>query len=593
MAYARICRLAVGMLVSLGLIGSIPAQAKVPGEVDRGRTIILNGKTIDVAWLRWREGSRLRVGIADMGLREWFGVRLFDNSSLQSQPVNWTGNPNAPSLNLVARFDGKYRYLDVTDRLTSFQWQPQISNGKLTIALPPSKVVAISPSQATDRQQISVKIDRFVPWRLSQSPTEGFLTIQAAAISRLISPPTPTTTPSTPSSPTDPGDDITQTNTRFRVSSNGKETVIQFPIPVGSRAIAQSVGTKEIRLDIAPDARLPVKIQWAPSIVWRHEWTIVNNKRFPIDAIEIDPTSTAQLRPIVAGSSTLTGIEPLIKLAAREEAAIAINGGYFNRIRQFPLGALALRGNWLSSPILNRGTIAWRNWREYSFLRPQWQETVRFDNSAPQAVYGLNSGYPQAGIARYTSQWNSNYIPLQANETIAIVGGGKITNVLSNLQPTSPPIPVTRNEYLLVWRGSPTTVPQIGANVNVIPKLLPPGNDRFSHFMGAGPMLIQRRQIVLDAASEGFSASFATGEADRSAIAIAPNGKWWLVTAGMRVGGKGPTLTEWAQILRQMGATEALNLDGGSSTSLYLGGHLVNRSPATAARVHNAIGIFF
>jgi len=41
-----------------------------------------------------------------------------------------------------------------------------------------------------------------------------------------------------------------------------------------------------------------------------------------------------------------------------------------------------------------------------------------------------------------------------------------------------------------------------------------------------------------------------------------------------------------------MGCIHALNLDGGSSTSLYLGGQLLDRSPNTAARVHNGIGIF-
>jgi exopolysaccharide biosynthesis protein len=46
-----------------------------------------------------------------------------------------------------------------------------------------------------------------------------------------------------------------------------------------------------------------------------------------------------------------------------------------------------------------------------------------------------------------------------------------------------------------------------------------------------------------------------------------------------------------AQLMQQMGTVDALNLDGGSSTSLYLGGQLVDRASATAARVHNAIGI--
>ncbi len=59
-----------------------------------------------------------------------------------------------------------------------------------------------------------------------------------------------------------------------------------------------------------------------------------------------------------------------------------------------------------------------------------------------------------------------------------------------------------------------------------------------------------------------------------------------------RVGGAGPTLAEHAQLMQQMGCVDALNLDGGSSTSLYLGGQLLDRFPNTAARVHNGIGIF-
>ena len=51
-------------------------------------------------------------------------------------------------------------------------------------------------------------------------------------------------------------------------------------------------------------------------------------------------------------------------------------------------------------------------------------------------------------------------------------------------------------------------------------------------------------------------------------------------------------MTEIARIMQQLGCVDALNLDGGSSTSLYLGGQLLNRSPLTAARIHNGIGVF-
>jgi exopolysaccharide biosynthesis protein len=52
-----------------------------------------------------------------------------------------------------------------------------------------------------------------------------------------------------------------------------------------------------------------------------------------------------------------------------------------------------------------------------------------------------------------------------------------------------------------------------------------------------------------------------------------------------RAGGAGPTLAEQAKLMQAMGCVNALNLDGGSSTSLYLSGQLLDRSPSTAARV--------
>ncbi|NJN22906.1 MAG: phosphodiester glycosidase family protein [Leptolyngbya sp. RL_3_1] len=56
-------------------------------------------------------------------------------------------------------------------------------------------------------------------------------------------------------------------------------------------------------------------------------------------------------------------------------------------------------------------------------------------------------------------------------------------------------------------------------------------------------------------------------------------------------GGRGPTLTETAQIMVQLGSINALNLDGGNSASLYLGGTMLNRHPQTAVRVHNGLGV--
>lgn len=46
----------------------------------------------------------------------------------------------------------------------------------------------------------------------------------------------------------------------------------------------------------------------------------------------------------------------------------------------------------------------------------------------------------------------------------------------------------------------------------------------------------------------------------------------WLVTLESAGGGAGPTLSETAWLLQQLGLVDALNLDGGSSTGLVMGG---------------------
>jgi exopolysaccharide biosynthesis protein len=96
----------------------------------------------------------------------------------------------------------------------------------------------------------------------------------------------------------------------------------------------------------------------------------------------------------------------------------------------------------------------------------------------------------------------------------------------------------------------------------------------------------------LDAKAEQFSDAFSQQMAIRSCVGTTAGGTLIIAAIHGRVGGRGPTLAETAQLMQQMGAIDALNFDGGSSTGLYLGGQLLDRSPYTAARVHNALGLF-
>jgi hypothetical protein len=102
----------------------------------------------------------------------------------------------------------------------------------------------------------------------------------------------------------------------------------------------------------------------------------------------------------------------------------------------------------------------------------------------------------------------------------------------------------------------------------------------------AGPLLVQDgRPVVSDGDDpEGFSAGARQFDSDitkgrypRAALAVA--GDWLMAVAcdGRNSGDSGMTLRELADALVDLGATNALNLDGGGSASLVHHGRLCNR----------------
>ncbi|MGK7934029.1 MAG: phosphodiester glycosidase family protein, partial [Microcystaceae cyanobacterium] len=153
---------------------------------------------------------------------------------------------------------------------------------------------------------------------------------------------------------------------------------------------------------------------------------------------------------------------------------------------------------------------------------------------------------------------------------------------------------IPRDGYLIVIRKNAVALSAfpIGTTLTLAEQTSPPEMGKFPHIIGAGPLLLQSNRIVLNSQAEKFSKAFQAQKASRSAIAVDRRGNLMIVAVHHRIGGKGASLDEFAQLLQRMGAVDALNLDGGSSTSLALGGQLIDRSPVTAARVHNGIGIF-
>ena len=101
--------------------------------------------------------------------------------------------------------------------------------------------------------------------------------------------------------------------------------------------------------------------------------------------------------------------------------------------------------------------------------------------------------------------------------------------------------------------------------------------DGCSQILGVGPRLLENGMVNVTAAKEEFPDDIRYGRAPRSAVGVTKNGNFLLgVVDGRQDSSHGLTLTEWAGLLKEMGAVDAINFDGGGSSELVVGGEIQN-----------------
>lgn len=101
---------------------------------------------------------------------------------------------------------------------------------------------------------------------------------------------------------------------------------------------------------------------------------------------------------------------------------------------------------------------------------------------------------------------------------------------------------------------------------------------RASFIVGGGPQLIKNGKVEITFEAEKITPRFVSDRHPRTAIARLKDGRVLLATVDGRQPGvsAGMSLAELAELLLEFGAAEAINLDGGGSTTMVVGGELVN-----------------
>ncbi|MEA5443383.1 phosphodiester glycosidase family protein, partial [Cyanobium gracile] len=325
-----------------------------------------------------------------------------------------------------------------------------------------------------------------------------------------------------------------------------------------------------------------------PQLRWDQQVRAVGGTRIQINAVRIDPRSSPLELRTLSRPDGMAGLSSLTALAQRQDALVAINGGYFNRVRRLPLGALKDQGRWLSGPILNRGVVGWEPRSLPRFGRLRLDEWISDDRGQRWPLLTVNSGYAQRGLSRYTAEWGRLYQALTGSETGLLLSGGQVQRRISGTE-LAAGVPLRPEDTLVVARAGAILPWNEGDRLRIESRPSDPVGNATS-VMGGGPLLLQNGRVVLNGSAEGFGAAFLRQGAPRTVVGS--DGRLlWLVTLQAAGGGGGPTLAETAWVLKQMGLVDALNLDGGSSTGLVMGGSHRVKGRGVAGSVHNGLGL--
>jgi hypothetical protein len=311
-----------------------------------------------------------------------------------------------------------------------------------------------------------------------------------------------------------------------------------------------------------------------------------------VQLLRIDPRR-ARLDLVLAQDSVL-GLETVPSMAARSQATVAVNAGFFLPTGE-PAGLFKVDGEFLSDIPSHRGAVALIPGgflRRPRLLFDQVSARVEVDvtggTRGPRTlrVDGVDTTRAPEALVLFTPRfWTDTRTPCDGGTEVVMDGPPLM---VSDRRDHSCTAAIPRGGSVLSAGPAvpPETLAGIAPRARVRARVVydtlndtkPSDWDAAPDIVGGVGLLKVGGRLLSDWAPEKARAGFDTERHPRTLIGVAPDGRVWLIAVDGRNAklSLGMSFAELQGLVERVGLTDALNLDGGGSTTMVVRGAVVN-----------------
>lgn len=290
-----------------------------------------------------------------------------------------------------------------------------------------------------------------------------------------------------------------------------------------------------------------------------------------LNVIEADLNVNPKLRvePVLA-STTLSRKASITAMAKQNNSLVAVNGAFFLPQTGCPLGTMMVNKKLYTGPVFNRVAMGIFD-NGFAMDRVKLNATIK---SGWNTIKLDNINQPRMSIAytiAYTPDWGQLSPTTPKNGVQIVVSNNNITTI------TKSRVQIPKDGYVIVGPASVLGSLKVKEKISLDIKTLPDW-ENVNHIISGGPYLVKDGKVYVDIQDQKLLAI--GGRNPRTAIGYTKDNHFIIVTADGREGSSiGLTLKELAYYMQKIGCVNAMNLDGGGSTVMYVKGYITNKPP--------------